>query len=315
MPNSDHSHIDPIRKASRKMVRELGFMQTNLAATNYQPSAVHAMVEIGEERTLTAAQLADIMNLEKSSISRMVRKLVEAGELKETISDNDGRAKLLSLTPQGKRTLASINTFAQRQVASAIDQLSDYQQRTISQGLQTYAAALENSRLGNSATSNQAITIKQGYLPGVIGRVTEMHASFYSSLIGFGQFFESQVATGITEFTTRLTNPQNGLWVALDSGRIAGSIAIDGEHLGQNLAHLRWFIVDDSLRSAGVGRQLLGEAISFCKKQHFAEVHLWTFQGLDSARRLYEKFGFVLAEERTGNQWGKEVVEQRFVLK
>ena len=79
--------------------------------------------------------------------------------------------------------------------------------------------------------------------------------------------------------------PESGLLARLpgvparfgSSGQIAGPIAIDGEHLRQNLAHLRWFIVDDSLRGAGVGRQLLGETISFCKNQHFAEVHLWTF--------------------------------------
>jgi hypothetical protein len=43
-------------------------------------------------------------------------------------------------------------------------------------------------------------------------------------------------------------------------------------------------------------------------------VYLWTFQGLDAARRLYEKHGFRLAEEREGSQWGERVLEQRFVL-
>jgi len=43
-------------------------------------------------------------------------------------------------------------------------------------------------------------------------------------------------------------------------------------------------------------------------------VYLWTFQGLATARRLYEKHGFRLAEERAGSQWGTQVMEQRFVL-
>ncbi len=42
-------------------------------------------------------------------------------------------------------------------------------------------------------------------------------------------------------------------------------------------------------------------------------VHLWTFRGLDAARRLYEANGFALVEEQPGRQWGEEVIEQRFV--
>ena len=38
-----------------------------------------------------------------------------------------------------------------------------------------------------------------------------------------------------------------------------------------------------------------------------------TFSGLHAALHLYEENGFVLAEERLGNQWGKDVREQRFV--
>jgi hypothetical protein len=32
-----------------------------------------------------------------------------------------------------------------------------------------------------------------------------------------------------------------------------GSIAMDGQDLGENIVHLRWFIVDDSVRGSGAG--------------------------------------------------------------
>ena len=91
------------------------------------------------------------------------------------------------------------------------------------------------------------------------------------------------------------------------------AVAIDGEDLGPGVAYLRWFIVDDGIRGGGIGRKLLSAALEFCDRQGFAEVQLWTFQGLDAARHLYEALGFSLAEERLGRQWGKEVKEQRFV--
>ena len=70
--------IDEIRTASRLMVRELGFMSATLAATDYSPSAVHTLLEISLRGAMTAAQLVQILGLEKSSVSRMLARLVTA---------------------------------------------------------------------------------------------------------------------------------------------------------------------------------------------------------------------------------------------
>ena len=94
---------------------------------------------------------------------------------------------------------------------------------------------------------------------------------------------------------------------------VVGTVAIDGEDLARDAAHLRWFIVGEGARGAGIGRRLLTEAISFCDDHRFPEIELWTFAGLDAARHLYESCGFVLVEERRGTQWGTEVMEQRYI--
>ncbi|EJL94251.1 transcriptional regulator [Herbaspirillum sp. CF444] len=308
----DFSFVDGIRTASRRMVRELGFMQSTLAATDYPPSAVHAIIEIGARKSMSAAQLAEFLDLEKSSVSRMVRKLIEAGELQEQASDLDGRVKWLALTPQGRRTLTAVQAFGRKQVVGALEQLSVDQQDAVAQGLSVYAQALEARRSGKAMVPADEIRIVAGYQAGVIGRMVQMHAMFYARSVGFGSFFESKVAAGLAEFVPRLEHSRNGLWLAVQGQRIVGSVAIDGQDLGDNKAHLRWFIVDDGLRGAGVGRRLMDAAMAFCDAQGFASVQLWTFRGLDAARRLYEGSGFRLKEEWPGAQWGKEMVEQRF---
>jgi GNAT superfamily N-acetyltransferase len=156
-------------------------------------------------------------------------------------------------------------------------------------------------------------SIARGYRPGLLGRCTEMHALFYSRHAGFGSFFESQVASGMAEFLQRLDSPRNAIWSLLQEGRIVGTIAIDGEDLQRDAAHLRWFIVDDAQRGSGAGKRLLAEALGFCDQVGFPEVELWTFAGLGAARHLYEKAGFQLDEERPGRRWGAWVTEQRFI--
>ena len=139
-----------------------------------------------------------------------------------------------------------------------------------------------------------------------------MHAEHYAKSAGFGQAFEAIVASGMAEFSQRLDRPVNGLWLALNGADIVGSIAIDGEDLGGGVAHLRWFLVEEAFHGQGLGRRLIEDALAFCAARNFAAVRLWTFRGLDAARRLYERQGFALVEERAGSQWGSAASEQCF---
>ena len=146
MPVAELTLVDDIRAASRQMVRELGFMKHTLAATDYPPSAVHTILEIGARGPLTSVQLAEILHLEKSSVSRMVRKLVECGELNEASDAADARIKPLSLTPKGRRTLAALHEFGRRQVSGALSHLTETERKIVREGIVIYANALKASR-------------------------------------------------------------------------------------------------------------------------------------------------------------------------
>ena len=156
------------------------------------------------------------------------------------------------------------------------------------------------------------IQIIRNYIPGSIGRVVELHGTYYHDHWNFGPFFESKVAAELAEFTRRYDKNRDGFWTASLEGRIEGSITIDGiDNTGKG-AHLRWFIVSDALRGKGIGNRLIHSAMDFCRNKNYKRVYLWTFEGLNPARHLYEKHGFKLIEEHHGMQWGTEVIEQRF---
>jgi GNAT superfamily N-acetyltransferase len=159
------------------------------------------------------------------------------------------------------------------------------------------------------------VEIVEGYVPGAIGRVAELHGIYYGREWGFGQYFEAKVATELSEFLARRDPRRDGFWTALVDGRIEGSITIDGSAASQEGAHLRWYILSDAKRGQGIGRRLIGTAIGFCRDIGHPQVHLWTFEGLRAARHLYEEAGFRLAEQRRGGRWGTQVTEQRFELR
>lgn len=307
-PSSDS--IDSIRDASRRIVRELGFMGGAFAGTELSPSSVHALIEIDGGNGITASDLGERLHLEKSSISRMLRKLVLSGDIREESGKDDSRSKKLALTRSGRKRVANIHAFARMQVSEALNRLEAKHAQTVIDGLSLYANALAGHLSSPTSSPEDVVS---GYRPGLIGRITEMHALYYAHEAGFCRRFETVVAEGLTEFCGRLDRPQNAIWIAVRGERIVGSIAIDGEDFGENVAHLRWFIINDDARGSGLGRKLIRAALGFVDKMSFPETHLWTFSGLGAARHLYEAHGFACVEERPGSQWGKEVLEQRFV--
>jgi GNAT superfamily N-acetyltransferase len=153
-----------------------------------------------------------------------------------------------------------------------------------------------------------------GYVPGVSGKITEAHGVYYHENWGLDISFEIQVGSELSEFLARFQPGRDGLWVGNVAGAFAGSVAIDGSDAGTQGARLRWFIVTPALQGRGIGKTLLEKSVQFCKEVGYTRVFLWTFEGLKTARYLYESVGFCVSEEHEVRQWGREIKEQRFDL-
>ena len=305
------SLLRDVRGASRTLVREFGLMNRHVAGTDLSLSAVHAIIEIGYGDGVSASALGQRLLLEKSTVSRLLRSLIERGEVHEARSTRDSRMKTLHLTGQGRRTLHRIDHYAESRVRDALGTLDDSSQQTVLGGLKLYSGALQAARGGGDPAPDLAIL--PGYSPTLVGRIVELLLTHMHANFGFGRAFESRISRDLAEFMERVDRPLNQTWRALVDGRIVGSISIDGEDLGAGVAHLRWFVVDANCRGLGLGRALLRAALDFCDANQQHEIQLWTVKGLDVARSLYLASGFQLVEEYTGDQWGSELVEHKYV--
>ncbi len=153
-----------------------------------------------------------------------------------------------------------------------------------------------------------------GYIPGCIGRIVQLHADYYHRNWNFGLFFEARVAADLSAFLSRFRPQSDGFWTLHHNSDTQAAIAIDAHQADRSGAHLRWFIVAEAWRGRGLGRRLLNTAVSFCQAKGYKSVFLWTFQGLEAARHLYEDSGFRCIAQATGRQWGTTVVEQQYEL-
>lgn len=157
--------------------------------------------------------------------------------------------------------------------------------------------------------------IASGYIVGALGKITELHALYYSKERGFGLFFEVKVAQELSEFLYNFDPSHDGFWLAVNDGKIIGSVSIVAGKDDPRVARLRWLIVDPHYHGRGIGNRLINTSLDFCRKVGFERLYLTTISGLEPARHLYEKAGFGLVSEEKGAMWGREETEQRFEMK
>ena len=153
-----------------------------------------------------------------------------------------------------------------------------------------------------------------GYFPGVIGRITTLHAVYYKAHWGLDHSFEAQVGSEVSDFISLFDKKKDGLWSAVSGNDFAGCIAIVGDRDHPDDARLRWYIVDPGYQGRGIGQTLITKAIDFSKAAGYKRIYLWTFEGLNQAQSIYEQNGFRMAEVRNVPQWGGIIKEQMFEL-
>jgi GNAT superfamily N-acetyltransferase len=155
------------------------------------------------------------------------------------------------------------------------------------------------------------ITIRHEFKPGDAGRLIELHGLIYSNEYGFDHTFEAYVAKPLAEFMLKASSRER-IWLVDCGEALMGSIAIVKQC--ESEAQLRWFLLHPDLRRRGLGKQLIEDAVGFCRESKYEKVFLWTVSQLAPAARLYQSAGFVLTEQITHTMWGRLLTEQRYDL-
>ena len=134
---------------------------------------------------------------------------------------------------------------------------------------------------------------REGFEPGYLGRIVQMHGEYYARVWGTGAAFEAGMAREFCEFCEHY-NPERDLLCTVHRDEtIVGCIAINGTQSERpGLARLRWYLLEEECQGQGIGSRLLNRALAFCQAQGFPLVYLWTVEGLPASRHLYERAGF-----------------------
>jgi putative acetyltransferase len=290
----------PLRQASRELVRELGFLQQRDATTSLSHSHCHALIEIESVGTVPQAELPALLRLDKSTTSRIVAELESRGWVKARSAPEDGRARLLTLTPAGRTKVGVVHREANARVTRALETLTDAERRTVLDGMQIYARALERSRRRSAYTIR---AIKAGDRDDVASLIRTVMPEFGAKGPGFaildpevddmfGAYREARSAYFVV---TRSRGRGGEGEVVVGGGGYAPLAGGDG-----TTCELRKMYFYPELRGLGLGQEVLLKCLAGARRAKFERMYLETLTNMDRARSLYEKNGFVPLERPLG---------------
>ncbi len=122
--------------------------------------------------------------------------------------------------------------------------------------------------------------------------------------------FESYVSAGLYEFLRHYDPHRNRFWLCEHAGSLIGCLGLLDRG---NSAQLRFFLIHPRYRRLGLARQLLDKFFAFIQACGYTSAYLWTTHELTAAARLYTAYGFLIAEEKTSNAFGKVLVEHKYI--
>jgi DNA-binding MarR family transcriptional regulator/GNAT superfamily N-acetyltransferase len=327
--------IARVRAFNRDYTRRIGVLQEGLLDSPYSLTEVRVMYEIAHRSGVTAAELADDLNLDRGYLSRLLKGFEARKLLARTASQEDGRRQLLRLTPAGLRVFEPLERRSQEQVREMLTALDDQRRYAVLMAMEVIQSALGGqSGQPTASIAAAAANVAEGpvvarparapvtlrtHTPGDMGWVVQRHGELYYREYGWNEEFEALVAEITVEFLRKLDPARERCWIAERDGLGHGSC---GQRIGciflvakdATTAKLRLLLVDPEARGLGLGRTLVTECVSFAREVAYHRIVLWTQENLAAARHLYEEAGFKRTLREPHHSFGHDLVAETWEL-
>jgi DNA-binding MarR family transcriptional regulator len=135
--------ISRLRECIRLLTRRLGLLEkSESSCCGVTLSQCHAIVEIGRAGGISVIDLASLLGLDKSTMSRTINNLVEMNLVtREAVPDNR-RLLSIDLTDKGKELFSGIESSMERHYQDVYNSLPDDKREQVLESLEILVKTL-----------------------------------------------------------------------------------------------------------------------------------------------------------------------------
>jgi DNA-binding MarR family transcriptional regulator/GNAT superfamily N-acetyltransferase len=298
--------IADVRRFNRFFTRQIGALREGLLHSPYNLTESRILYEVANRDNLTAADLCRELGLDAGYLSRILARLESQGVLEKVPSPNDGRQRLLRLTPAGQEAFTLLDQRSREEVGEMLAEHTEEEQVRLLKAMHTIESILDKS-----LKFSEPFFLRP-HEPGDMGWVTHRHGVLYAQEYGWDSTFEALVAQIVADFINNFDPTRERCWIAEMNGEIVGSVFL--VRRDETTAKLRLLLVEPKARGLGLGSRLVEECIRFARRVGYQKITLWTHSILVEARHIYQKKGFQLVAEEPHHSFGHDLISETWEL-
>lgn len=117
--------------------------QSDCCCCEISDAQCFTLVEIGRKPNISIKELAEILRLDKSGISRTVEELVKKDLVERKPSQKDRRYVVLTLTERGNKRFQKIESNMNDKFAAILERIPKEKRQQVLEALELYNAACE----------------------------------------------------------------------------------------------------------------------------------------------------------------------------
>lgn len=136
--------VQVFRELTRRLEMNLGNInRTDCCCCGISDAQCFVLVEIGRKAGISVKELAEILRIDKSGISRTVEEMVQKGLVERKPSGKDRRYVVLNLTDAGTERFCKIERDMNHKFETILKQIPVEKRNQVIESLQLYNAACE----------------------------------------------------------------------------------------------------------------------------------------------------------------------------
>lgn len=136
-----------LRELIRILVRDLGVLEkSDASCCGVSLAQCHAIVEIGRKEKISLVDLASLLGLDKSTMSRTINNLVESDLVLRDLDMENRRYVIIQLTEKGSSVFRNIEESMDVYYMSIFNSIPENKRNQVLESLQLLKEAVESNK-------------------------------------------------------------------------------------------------------------------------------------------------------------------------
>ncbi|MFE3756650.1 GNAT family N-acetyltransferase [Nocardia tengchongensis] len=296
-------HIAAVRAFNRRYTRIIGVLQGGMLGTEFSLAEGRILFELANFGAAEVVDLRLALDLDAGYLSRILARFEERGLVARRRSETDARRQVVTLTEAGRAAFTLLDQRTQTQIGELLVPHSPIVRTRLIGAMRTIEQILDTD-----SEPDPAAVVLRDPKPGEHGWVIARNAALYAEEFGWNGEYEALVARIVADWLDTRDPRRERAWIAEYQGAPVGCVYCVRED--DTTARLRLLLVEPSARGLGVGSALVDACLRFATDAGYTAMVLWTNSVLESARHLYQRAGFELAESNPHHSFGVDLVGQ-----